>query len=224
MRGLSARDNDGTTGRFGAASTAAMGVLAAFGLLTAACSTGGTGMRDEGAARTDQATSTTAPTPPAGSSALKKIDPVQLIKSDPEVSDRVKDELKPCVADAYPVDTSYGNLTGGGRPDVVVNVMTCEDAVGVGTYVYRVTDTKYENVFALEEPAVYSTIDRGDLVLTKQVYDEGDPVAYPSGEDVITYRWVGNRFSEHDRVHNDYSKAIGDGGSDGSAPAAPPEN
>jgi hypothetical protein len=128
------------------------------------------------------------------------------------------------VADAYPVDTSYGNLTGGGRPDVVVNVMTCEDAVGVGTYVYRVTDTKYENVFALEEPAVYSTIDRGDLVLTKQVYDEGDPVAYPSGEDVITYRWVGNRFSEHDRVHNDYSKAIGDGGSDGSAPASPPEN
>ncbi|MET9804152.1 hypothetical protein [Streptomyces sp. NPDC006368] len=228
MRGLSARDNSygnsGTTGGIRAAGTTATAVLAALGLLTAGCSTGGTGMRDEGAARTDQSTPSSAPTPPSGSSSIKKIDPVQLLKSDPKVSDQVKDDLKPCVADAYPVDTSYGNLTGSGQPDVVVNVLTCGDAVGIGTYVYRVTEKKYENVFAVEEPAVYSAIDRGDLVVTKQVYDKGDPVAYPSGEDVITYRWVGNRFSEHDRVHNEFSKALGDGGIDGPAPSSPPEN
>ncbi|MEU7282962.1 hypothetical protein AB0A69_29915 [Streptomyces sp. NPDC045431] len=218
------RNDVGGTGRIRAASTTATAVLAAFGLLTAGCSTGGTGTRDEGAARTDQTTPTSAPTAPVGSSPVKKVDPVRLIKDDPKVSDQVKDELKPCTADAYPVDTSYGNLTGNGRPDVVVNVLTCGDAVGVGTYVYRLVDNAYENVFAVEEPAVYSTIDRGDLVLTRQVYEEGDPVAYPSGEDVITYRWVGNRFSEHDRVHNDYSKAIGDGGIDGPAPSPPPEN
>jgi hypothetical protein len=104
--------------------------------------------------------------------------------------------------------------------------------VGVGTYVYRpapgkddVKGTSYENVFSLEEPAVYSTIDRGDLVVTKQVYAEGDPVSYPSGEDVITYRWAGSKFTEHDRVHNEYSKTVGDGGIDGPAePTAPPKN
>ncbi|MET9430510.1 MULTISPECIES: hypothetical protein [unclassified Streptomyces] len=222
MRGL--RDDVGGTGRIRAASTTAAAVLAALGLLTAGCSTGGTGTRDEGAARTDQAAPSSAPTAPVRTSPIKKVDPVRLIKDDPKVGDQVKDELKPCTADAYPIDTSYGNLTGSGRPDVVVNVMTCGDAVGVGTYVYRLVDGEYENVFAVEEPAVYSTIDRGDLVLTQQVYEEGDPVAYPSGEDVITYRWVGNRFSEHDRVHNDYSKAIGDGGIDGPAPSSPPEN
>ncbi|MFJ8645702.1 hypothetical protein ACIRNI_06215 [Streptomyces sp. NPDC093546] len=222
MRGL--RDDVGGTGRIRAASTTAAAVLAALGLLTAGCSTGGTGTRDEGAARADQAAPSSAPTAPVRTSPIKKVDPVRLIKDDPKVDDQVKDELKPCTADAYPIDTSYGNLTGNGRPDVVVNVMTCGDAVGVGTYVYRLVDGEYENVFAVEEPAVYSTIDRGDLVLTQQVYEEGDPVAYPSGEDVITYRWVGNRFSEHDRVHNDYSKAIGDGGIDGPAPSSPPEN
>ena len=39
--------------------------------------------------------------------------PVKLIMSDPKVSERVKADLKPCARDSYPVDTSYGNLTGG---------------------------------------------------------------------------------------------------------------
>ncbi|MDN3297696.1 hypothetical protein QWM81_27395 [Streptomyces ficellus] len=205
-----------------------MAVAAAVGLLTVGCSTGGTGTRDEGAARTDQGSPSTAPSPTSSSSSpIKKVDAVHLIMSDPKVSDQVKDDLKPCAENAYPVDTSYGNLTDSGSPDVVVNVLTCGDAVGVGTYVYRAQDKTYENVFSVEEPAVYSAIDRGDLVVTKQVYDKGDPVAYPSGEDVITYRWAGTKFTEHDRVHNDYSKAVGDGGIDGPAepaPSAPGEN
>lgn len=223
MRGLSARDHTSGTGRIRAAGTTAMAVAAAIGLLTAGCSTGGTGTRDEGAARTDQGTPSSAPAPSSSaSSPLKRVNAVRLIMNDPKVSDRVKDDLKPCVADAYPVDTSYGTLTDSGTPDVVVNVLTCGDAVGVGTYVYRLGGAKddakgtaYENVFSLEEPAVYSTIDRGDLVVTKQVYAEDDPVSYPSGEDVITYRWTGNKFTEHDRVHNEYSKTVGDGGIDG---------
>ncbi|MFG3507721.1 hypothetical protein ACGF5F_19740 [Streptomyces sp. NPDC047821] len=229
MRGLSARDHTSGTGRVRAAGTTAMAVAAAIGLLTAGCSTGGTGTRDEGAARADQGTPSSAPAPASSaSSPVKKVDAVRLIMNDPKVSDRVKDDLKPCVADAYPVDTSYGTLTDSGTPDVVVNVLTCGDAVGVGTYVYRLGDAKddakgtaYANVFALEEPAVYSTIDRGDLVVTKQVYAEDDPVSYPSGEDVITYRWAGNKFTEHDRVHNEYSKTVGNGGIDGAEPTAP---
>ncbi|CAL9491695.1 hypothetical protein [Streptomyces sp. enrichment culture] len=239
MRGLSGsslsgtRGNGGTPapgpgggnsggGRAAVAGLAAAGVL---GLLTAACSTGGTGTRDEGAAPTDQAAPSGRPSAAASAaSPFRRVDVIALLKGDPKVGEQVKRDLKPCAADAYPVDTSYGNLTGTGVADVVVNVMTCGDAVGVGTYVYRMRDKAYENVFALEEPAVYSEIDRGDLVVTKQVYAKGDPIAYPSGEDVITYRWSSDRFTEHYMVHNEYSKAVEGGDITGPAPTAPSEN
>lgn len=233
MRGLSGEDgNGGTTppelgggtaaGRAAVAGLAAVGVL---GLLATGCSTGGTGARDEGAVPADQSAVSGPPTPTASASpAFRRVDVVALLKDDPKVGDQVKRDLKPCAEDAYPVDTSYGNLTGTGVADVVVNVMTCGDAVGVGTYVYRVREQRYENVFALEEPAVYSEIDRGDLVVTKQVYAKGDPIAYPSGEDVITYRWSSDRFTEHYAVHNEYSKAVEGGDISGPAPTAPSEN
>lgn len=232
MRGLGARI-DGGDGPGGprrrtvkAASITAVAVLAAVGVFLTACSTGGTGSRDEGAARTDEVASTAPAPSPSGSGYVgqkpsERVDPIALIKADPKIGDRLKSDLKPCVADAYPVDTSYGNLTNSSAPDVVVNVMTCGDAVGIGTYVYREGGDGYKNVFMAEDAAVYATIDRGDLVVTKQVYAEGDPVAYPSGEDVITYRWSGNKFTQHDWVHNDYSRAVGDGGIDGPATAEP---
>ncbi|MER5201972.1 hypothetical protein [Streptomyces sp. NPDC002825] len=197
-----------------AASVTATAGLVAVGLSLAACSTGGTGSRDEGAARTDEIASA-APTPSAtataGPQSAERVDPIALLKADPKIGQRFKSDLKPCVADAYPVDASYGNLTNSTAPDVVVNVMTCGDAVGIGTYVYRKQSDRYENVFMTEDAAVYATIDRGDLIVTRQVYAKGDPVAYPSGEDVITYRWSGNTFTQHDWVHNDYSQAVGDG-------------
>ncbi|MCP3822337.1 hypothetical protein NLX86_30910 [Streptomyces sp. A3M-1-3] len=212
MRGLD-RASRAATG------TAAAG-LAAAGLLVAGCSTGGAGVRDEGAARSGQVAKV-APTTTPSSEALQMVDAVSLVKNDPEVSEAVKRDLKPCVADEYPVDVSYGKITANGVNDVVVNVLSCADAVGVGTYVYRAEGETYENVFAAEEPPVYAEIDRGDLVLTKQVYAKGDSVAFPSGEDIITYRWSGEKFTEVDRVHNDYSNAV-DGGAQ--PPAAPSED
>jgi hypothetical protein len=119
----------------------------------------------------------------------------------------VKDGLRPCVAGEYPVDVAQGDLTGGMSDDLVVNVLTCGDGVGVGTYVYRDTGRDYENVFAAEESPVYAEIDSsGNLVVSKQVYEEGDSVANPSGEDVITYRWVAGRFVKVRFVHNDLGR------------------
>ncbi|MER5362557.1 hypothetical protein [Streptomyces sp. NPDC002785] len=195
------------------ASTTTLVGLAAFGLLTVGCSTGGTGTRDEGPAGTQPVAQVT-PSADAPSTAkpTPRIDPVALLKRDPKISERVRTDLKPCSGSEYPVDTSYGTMTGGPSADVVVNVMTCGDSVGVGTYVYRQRGNgTYKNVFAIEQPAVYGTIDRGDLVVTAQVYGKKDSVAYPSGEEVITYRWADNRFSEHDRVHNDFNRAVGNG-------------
>ncbi|WP_328944054.1 hypothetical protein OG259_23505 [Streptomyces sp. NBC_00250] len=211
-----------------AASITATAGLVAVGLSMAACSTGGTGSRDEGAAATREvAAAAPTPSPSAGDEqqyAAERVDPIELLKADPKIDERFKTDLKPCVADAYPVDASYGNLTDAPAPDVVVNVMTCGDAVGIGTYVYRKQSDRYENVFMAEDAAVYATIDRGELVVTKQVYAKGDPVAYPSGEDVITYRWSGNKFTQHDWVHNDYSRAVGDGEVEEPAPSEPPAN
>lgn len=209
-----------------AASSTALAGLAVFGLFATGCSTGGTGTRDEGPAGSQPVAQTT-PTAPTPSTAkpTPRVDAVALLKADPKVSGRVRTDLKPCTGDEYPVDTSYGKLTGGPPDDVVVNVMTCGDSVGVGTYVYRPrSDGTYENVFTTEQPAVYGTIDRGDLVVTTQVYEKKDAVAYPSGEEVITYHWANTRFSEQDRVHNDFNRAVGAGEGDFPEPTEPTKN
>ncbi|MFF3850160.1 hypothetical protein [Streptomyces sp. NPDC002328] len=200
-------------GIFQAAITA-MTVIAALGLFASACDTGGTGARDEGPAHADTApgavASTGASPAAAPTGALDRVEAVRLVKEDPAVSAEVKRELKPCVGEEYPVDVSYGDLTGGTDSDIVVNVLTCSDVVGVGSYVYRRTDGRYTNVFKAEEPPVYAEMDRGDLVVTKQVYEKGDPVSSPSGENVITYRWVSGRFVKEYSWHNDYSSVVGD--------------
>ncbi|MFI5797352.1 hypothetical protein [Streptomyces sp. NPDC051677] len=200
------------------AAITAMSVLAALALFVSACATGGTGARDEGPAHTDAMAGATAPPSAAPTDTPGRADAVQLIKDDPAVSAEVKRELKPCAGDEYPVDVSYGNLTGGSGNDLVVNVLTCGDLVGVGSYVYRESDGGYENVFKAEEPPVYAEIDRGDLVVTKQVYEKGDPVSNPSGENVITYRWAAGRFMKEFSWHNDYSNV-----GDGEPPAVPSE-
>ncbi|MEW2452034.1 hypothetical protein AB0896_31505 [Streptomyces parvulus] len=209
MRGLSVGRSPGEA-RSTQAASAAVAVFVALGVCLSGCAAGGTGTRDEGAAHADAVGGAASSSPAASPSKVPdRVDAVRLVKSDPEVSEEVKHELKPCVADEYPVDVSYGELTGGTAEDVVVNVLTCGDAVGVGSYVYREEDGAYQNVFKTEEPPVYAEIDRGDLVVTKQVYERGDPVSSPSGENVITYRWASGRFTEQYRTHNDYSNAAG---------------
>lgn len=200
-------------------------VLAGTALFAVGCATGGTGLRDGGPARTESVAKTGSPVGPAPSggdhspttsdtSAGKppKVDPVALLKADPKVSPEIKRDLKPCTGREYPVDVSYGKVTGSPAVDIVVNVLSCADALGRGSYVYRADDGKYENVFSDEQPPVYAEIDRGDLVVTKPVYGKSDTLSYPSGEDVITYRWSGERFTEQDRVHTDYSNVVDGGG------------
>ncbi|MFD5819801.1 hypothetical protein ACFV06_16025 [Streptomyces sp. NPDC059618] len=215
MRGLGVRARTALK-----AGSSAVAALAALGLFLTACATGGTGARDEGPAGTDGVAKGSIKPVVSGSpsKAAERVDAVKIVKQDPTVSAAVKRDLKPCVADEYPVDVSYGNLTGGSANDVVINVMTCADAVGVGSYVYREENGRYQNVFKAEEPPVYAEIDRGDLVVTQQLYKKGDPVSYPSSEEVITYGWSSTRFVEQSRIHNDYSNAVG--GSNSSAPDA----
>ncbi|GAA2724404.1 MULTISPECIES: hypothetical protein [Streptomyces] len=192
-------------------------LAAAAGLLLAGCGTGSEGVRKEGPAQNQPAAKAATRTPAASASAspAQKVDAVALVKADPKVSEQVKKNLKPCVKDQYPVDVTYGQLTGTGRADVVVNVLTCGDSLGIGSYVYRPKGESYENVFTVEQSPVYADIDRRDLTVTKQVYGPGDAVCCPSGVDVLTYHWSGGAFQETGRTHTDYNKA----GNTGKAPS-----
>ncbi|MFF9814169.1 hypothetical protein [Streptomyces sp. NPDC014006] len=207
MRGLTDGDDSPSRGSLQAVITAAA-VLAALALLVSACATGGTGTRDEGPARADSVAGAAASPSPSPVRTMQTVDPVRLVKEDPLVSDAVKKSLRPCVGDDYPVDVSYGDLTDGSVDDVVINVLTCGDAVGVGSYVYRADGDRYQNVFQSEESPVYAEIDRGALMVTKQVYKNGDPVANPSGENVITYVWKAGRFVQDSFHHTDYGTTV----------------
>ncbi|MCP3758475.1 hypothetical protein [Streptomyces sp. TBY4] len=212
-------------------------VLVGTVLFAVGCSTGGTGLRDGGPARTEQVAKTGAPsaapspqdadsTAPLTSQAsgrpAAKVDPIALVKADPKISAEMKRELKPCSGKEYPVDVSYGKVTGGPEVDIVVNILSCADALGIGSFVYRADGASYQNVFSDEQAPVYAEIDRGDLIVTKPVYGKSDAFSYPSGEDLITYRWNGERFTEQDRVHTDYSNVV-DGGTL-PAPAVSPKS
>ncbi|MEU6817448.1 hypothetical protein [Streptomyces sp. NPDC046860] len=185
--------------------------IAAVGLSATACGAGGTGARDEGPARVSAVAGAAAASPsPGPANGYRRVDAVRLLKRDPAVSAAVKHELKPCGSgDDYPVDVSYGDLTGSDRTDVVINVLTCADAVGIGAYVYREAGGSYRNVFKAEESPVYAEIDQGVLTVTKQVYSKGDPISSPSGEDVIPYKWKTGRFTPGKPVHTDYSGSVG---------------
>lgn len=222
MRGLRRR-SDGTT--MAASGTATAG-LAALMLFAAGCSTGGTGVQDEGAAPSEPASKATPSAVPTGGAGrfTQSVDAVGLLMADPKVSPRVKADLRPCGKSSYPVDTSYAVITGNESPDVIVNVLTCGDAVGMGTYVYRENGSGFENVFSVEEPAVYAAVDRGDLVVTRQVYAKNDPVSEPSGEEVSTYRWTAGKFTRQFWVRNEFSRAVGEGEVVASEPPAPTEN
>ncbi|ARP70817.1 hypothetical protein LK07_14715 [Streptomyces pluripotens] len=188
---------------------AAVASITALALFAAACGTGGTGARDEGPAHASAVAGAVASPVPSPSGTYRRVDAVALLLRDPAVSESVKRGLKPCTGHEYPLDVSYGDLTGGPVDDVVINVLTCADAVGIGSYVYRDEKGTFENVFKTEESPVYADIEEGQLSVTRQFYEKGDPVSSPSGEIVTPYRWKGGRFVPGKSVRNEYSKSAG---------------
>jgi hypothetical protein len=175
-------------------------------VLATGCAEGG-GVRIEGTAATAVVVT---PSPSVRSVPGGKLDPVAQLRADPGVSADIKSQLKPCGGRDYPIETSYGSVTGDTAPDVVINVATCGDGVGIGSYVYRMDNGRYVNVFRDEQPPVHIDLEKGDLQVTHQIYSDGDPVCCPSGEDVISYHWRGGRFTETSRTHSDYGKKAND--------------
>ncbi|WFB08122.1 hypothetical protein LRS74_14470 [Streptomyces sp. LX-29] len=201
---------------------AVVALAAAGGLLLAGCGTSADGVRNEGRAPVARAESAPAydkaveslppngsasPTPSPGTPATLKADAVRLIKGDPKVSSELKANLRPCGDDGYPVEVSFGALTGTAADDMVVNVLTCADGYGIGAYVYRKSAGSYRNVFVDEKAPLFATADGDELQVTKYVYASADAVCCPSAQDDLWYRWDGKRtaFVYDRRARVDYS-------------------
>ena len=176
--------------RIGTARVALLAAALAPLVVTAGCGEGG-GVRVEG-----DAPAVVAPTTTPEPSAAGHVDPVTLLRRDPAVAADIRAALKPCGGDEYPVDTSYGDLTGGSRPDVVVNVATCGDDVGLAGFVYRAVNGHYMNVFHDDTRRSTSTYPRAPSNSPGRCTATTTPVCCPSGEDVYTYHWTGDRFRQ----------------------------
>jgi hypothetical protein len=127
-----------------------------------------------------------------------------MVRRDGSVSPGVRKDLTPCAGDSYPVDTDAGDLTAGDGPDLVVNVTTCGDGIGIAAYVYRMIGGKYRCVYADERAPVYGTVADGRLRVVHEVYRSDDPEAHPTGEDSVTYAWRGNHFVQTARSFTDF--------------------
>ncbi|SEG88256.1 hypothetical protein SAMN05216223_11922 [Actinacidiphila yanglinensis] len=192
--------------------TAAAGAFAC--VAAAGCGTTVTGARREGPAPTAtvKAPATSAPALAADPAAL-----AGMVRRDTSVSPDVREDLEPCSTagsaasaradepDAtYPLDTDSGDLTSGDGPDLVVNVTTCGDGIGIASYVYRMTGSKYRCVFADERSPVYGSVIDGRLQVVHEVYRTDDAVAYPAGEESVTYAWRGAHFLQVARSYFDF--------------------
>ena len=169
----------------------AMAVLAVLALFVSACATGGTGARDEGPAA-PRPVAGPRPRPRAPSGAYRtKVDAVALVKDDPRSPAGSSTELKPCVADEYPVDVSYGRPDRRRRRRRLVNVLTCGDAVGVGSYVYRDGAGRTRMCSRRRNPGLCGDRPRRPGGDQAGVREGRPPGVDPSGENVTTYRWLG---------------------------------
>jgi hypothetical protein len=201
----------GDVRRLRPAATAACALACACAAV-AGCAADGTGARGEGPAPSPSARRSSTAVAPAIARDPRAV--AGMVRSDTSVSERVRRELAPCDDSRYPVVTDAGDLTAGEGPDLVVNVMTCQDGVGVAAYVYREVNGKYENVFADERPPVYGNVVGGRLEIIHEVYQVDDPDLVPTGQDSAVYAWRTDCFVQVTRTYTDFG---------GRTPAARPE-
>jgi hypothetical protein len=158
-----------------------------------------------------QASQVTPPpsTPPPPTDVTPSFDPVALLRADPNVSDKIKSTLTPCVQGRYPVDARYADVTDDGTIDLIVTVVACdskviEDAARAGqyarsggalaNYVYDLKPKPPVDVFASEEPAQLFDQSGGFIELVQWEYRASDRSCCPSLQSTVLYKWSGTAF------------------------------
>ncbi|MFC4855721.1 hypothetical protein [Actinophytocola glycyrrhizae] len=155
-----------------------------------------------------------APTLPSGTPA--SADPVAILRADPQVEPRIKDGLVPCDGGQYPTDDRYVDLTGDGKSELVVLLLTCprhEYAkpmilpepsglvayAGYAAFVYDLTTEPPTRLLGVEGPAIDLVPANGkgnELVLIRSAWSARDDPCCPSDQSLVLYRWNGTRLVE----------------------------
>lgn len=169
---------------------------------------GGCGIAGGGVRVAEDAGATTGPVPdsrphPAEGEAFS-IDPVAVLREDPEVRQDIKDLVaRPCTGGDYdgswyPVDTVYATIAGTDVQVAVVNVLGCDSpylcASGYASYVYRLWQDGPEQVFAAEDISTTVMVAEGEFTLERQVWLPGDEADCPTGLEPVPLTWDGGEF------------------------------
>lgn len=182
--------------------TVAMGALTCACVVVTGCGTTGTGARKEGPAPSPSVRRQATAAAPAIARDPRAL--ATMVRRDSSVSAGVRKDLTPCPGADYPMATDTGDLTAGDGPDLVVNVTSCGDGLGVAAYVYRMVKGKYQNVFADERPPVYGSVEGGQLQIIHEVYKVDDRVSYPTGQESVLYVWRDGSFVQVSRSYADF--------------------
>lgn len=158
-----------------------------------------------------QASQVTPPpsTPPPPTDVTPSFDPVALLRADPNVSDKIKSTLTPCVQGRYPVDARYSDVTNDGSADLLVTVVACDSKLiqdsapagarsggALANYIYDLKPKPPVDIFASEEPAQLFDQSEGLIQLVQWEYRASDRSCCPSLQSSMLYKWSGTAFEQ----------------------------
>ena len=153
-----------------------------------------------------------APTLPSGTP--NSADPVAILRADPQVNPKIKDNLLPCEGGQYPADDRYVDLTGDGEAELVVLLLSCPDSLftksaaeagalryfpGYAAYVYDLATEPPTRLLGVEGAAIdlVPYTERGnELVLIRSAWSATDDPCCPSDQSLVLYRWNGTKLVE----------------------------
>jgi hypothetical protein len=167
-------------------------------------------------------------TSPLPSGTPASTDAVAVLRADPLVNPELKSVLMPCSDGSYPIDQRYLDVTGDGRPELVVTVNRClideklaaeagatrpleqTDANGLpvifgyayAAFVYDLETDPPTQLFGVEDSdieVVQGTEDRRGLILIRQQWAPEDDPCCPTDQRVTLYLWDGTTFVEEPR-------------------------
>jgi hypothetical protein len=152
-------------------------------------------------------------TPPPPSDVTPSFDPVALLRADPNVNDKIKSTLTPCVQGRYPVDARYADVTDDGTADLLVTVVSCDSKLiqdsaagqyprsggALANYIYDLKPKPPVNVFVSEEPAQMFEHGNGFIEINQWEYRASDRPCCPSLQSSTLYKWSGTAFEPFKR-------------------------